>query len=203
MKLTAVVALVMLWLSIPSFGQDKTSCRAFFQVVRADTQTPEGLRPGMDEAQKKWWENKGQKEYPELCLNGSVSNADKPRYLLIWSKSGLIEKTAVAPGEVYGQTASAIQSAAPKEWVYRPRWDEASISIVSVSYEGDIDLPAVHIAAGDRAYGWFWPDSPKVLEVALKYLAQEEQPESKHPAAAAQQPFPPSSVTQRQQRGQQ
>ncbi|MGA3294437.1 MAG: hypothetical protein ABSE45_10705 [Candidatus Acidiferrales bacterium] len=173
MKPTVVVALVMLGLSIPAFGQDKTSCKAFFQVVRADTQTPEGLHTGMDGAQQKWWENEGQKEYPGLCLNGSVSTGDKPRYLVILSKSGSIDGAAVAPGEVYGQTARVIQSAAPKEWIYRPRWNMASISVLYVSYDGNLDQPPVHMQAGDRSYGWFRPNSTKVLKVAVKYLSQE------------------------------
>ncbi|MGA2511536.1 MAG: hypothetical protein ABSG27_15055 [Candidatus Acidiferrales bacterium] len=172
MKNTAVVALLMLGLSIPAFGQDKTSCKAFFQVVRVGTQTPENLRTGMNEAQKRWWENEGQKEYPGLCLDGSVSTGDKPRYLVILSKSGSIDKAAVAPGEVYGQTASVIQSTAPKEWIYQPRWNMAPISILYVSYDGNLDQPPVHIAAGDRT-GWFWPSSTKVLKVAVKYLSQE------------------------------
>jgi hypothetical protein len=173
MKLTAVVALLMLGLAIPAFGQDKTSCKAFFQVVRADTQTPQGLRVGMDGAQKKWWENEGQKEYPGLCLNGSVSTGDKPRYLVILSKSGSINQAAVAPGEVFGQTATNIQSLAPKEWIYKPRRNFASISILYVLYDGKIDPPPVHMQAGDRSYGWFWPNSIKVIKVAMKYLSQE------------------------------
>lgn len=173
MKLTAVVALAVLGLSMPAFGQDKTSCKAFFQVVRADTQTPEGLRVGMDGAQKKWWDNEGQKKYPGLCLNGSVSTGDKPRYLVILSKGGSFNQSAVAPDEVFGRTAADIQSAAPKEWIYKPRWNFASISILYVIYDGKIDPPPVHMQAGDRSGGWFWPNSTKVIKVAMKYLSQE------------------------------
>ena len=193
MKPAAVVALVMLGLSIPAFGQDKTSCNAFFQVLRADTQTPESLRTGMDEAQKKWWENKGQKEYPGLCFNGSVSTGDKPRYLVIWSKPGSIEQAAVAPGEVYGQTISALQSMAPKERIYRPRWDRASISIVGLSDEGNLDPAPVRMTTEDRAHG-FGMDSSKVLKAALQYLAQEEEIDGKPPVAAVQPPPPPPSA---------
>ena len=173
MKLTVVVAVVVLGLSIPAFGQDKTSCKAFFQVVRADTQTPQNLSTGMDGAQKKWWENEGQKKYPGLCLNGSVSTGDKPRYLVILSKSGSIDQSAVDPAEVFGQTTADIQNAAPKEWIYKPRWNFASISVLYVWYDGKIDPPPVHMQAGDRSVGWFWPNSTKVIKVAMKYLSQE------------------------------
>jgi hypothetical protein len=30
------------------------------------------------------------------------------------------------------------------------------------------------MAAGDRTWGWFWPNSTRVLKVAVKYLSQEE-----------------------------
>jgi hypothetical protein len=174
MKRTFFLTLLALVSSIPAFGQKATPCKAFFQVLRADTQSPEHLRTGMSGSQKSWWENEGQKEYPGLCLDGSVSAGDKPRYLVILSKSGSIDGTALAPGEVYGQTASAIQATAPKEWIYEPRWDMASIWVVSVSYDGSLDQPPVHMAAGDRTWGWFRPNSTKVLKVAVKYLSQEE-----------------------------
>jgi hypothetical protein len=180
MKLTAVIALVMLGLSIPAIGQDNATCSAFFQVVRANTETPESLRTGMDGAQKKWWENKGQKEYSGLCLNGSVSTGDKPRYLVIWSKPGSIEKGAVAPGEVYGQTTSALQGTAPQERIYGPRWNRAALSIVALSPEGTLDPAPVRMAAEDRAH-WFWKDSSRVLDVALQYLAQEKEFDSQQP----------------------
>jgi hypothetical protein len=193
MKLSAVVALVILGLSIQGFGQDKTSCKAFFQVLRADTETPENLRTGMDEAQKTWWENTGQKEYPGLCFNGSVSTGDKPRYLVIWSKPGSIEPAAVAPSEVYGQTLSALQSTAAKERIYRPLRSRASICIVSVSDEGILDLAPVRMTAEDRSH-WFWmhsTDTSKVLDLALKYLAQEDEMDSTQPVAGGQPPPPP------------
>jgi hypothetical protein len=194
MKLTALVTLMMLGLSIPAAGQNKTSCKAFFQVVRADAQTPENFRTGMDKAQKKWWENGGQKKYPGLCLDGSVTTADKPRYLVIWSKPGSIERAAVAPGEVYGQTASAIQATAPQESIYRPNWNTASISIVSVSYQGNLVLPPVHMIAGGRAGEWFPRGSPRVLKVALQYLSTYEDLDSKQPVAAVPPPPTPSTA---------
>jgi hypothetical protein len=176
MKPAVVVALLLFGLTVPASAQDKTSCKLFFQVLRADAQTPEHLRLGMDGAQKRWWENECQKKYPGLCLDGSVTAGDKPRYVVILSKSGSVDDTAIAPGDVYGQTASVIQNTAPKEWIYRPRWDMGSISIVSVSWDGTLDEPPVHFQAGDRGGGWFWPDSPKVLKVAVRYLSQERPP---------------------------
>jgi hypothetical protein len=135
-KRSYVAALLMLACAIPAFGQDKTFCKAFFQVLRADTESPEHLRAGMSGSEKRWWENEGQKRYPGLCLDGSVSSGDKPRYVVIISPSGSLGDSAVTPDEVYGLPASAIQSTAPKEWIYEPRWDMASISILTVSYDG-------------------------------------------------------------------
>jgi hypothetical protein len=148
----------------------------------------------MDKVQEKWWENIGQKKYPRICLNGSVSIGDKPRYLVVWSKSGSIEQGAVAPGEVYGQTLSAIQSTAPKERIYRPSWSRASISIAGFSIDGNLDLAPVRMTAGDRDH-WFWMDSSKVLKVALQYLAQEEEMDSTPPAAAVQPPAARPTLT--------
>jgi hypothetical protein len=173
MRLTASLGLAILALSIPALGQDQTSCKAFFQVVRADTLTPEDLRVGMDGAQKRWWDSEGQKKYPGLCLNGSVSTGDKPRYLVVLSKSGAIDHSAVTPSEIFGQSPADIRGAASKEWIYKPRWNFASISILYVLYDGKIDPPPVHMQAGDRSWGWFWPNSTKVVRVAMKYLSQE------------------------------
>jgi hypothetical protein len=155
MKRMLVVGALMFGLSMPAFGQDKISCKIFFQVLRADTRTPERLHLGMDGAQNRWWENQGQKMYPGLCLDGTVTAADKARYLVILSKSASIDETAVAPGDAYGQTIDVIQSTAPTEWIYRSRWDMASISIVSVSYDGTLDRPPVHMQEGARSGGWF------------------------------------------------
>jgi hypothetical protein len=174
MKRTFFLILLALVLSSPALGQNGTSCKAFFQVLRADTQSPAHLRTGMSGAQKGWWENEGQKKYPGLCLDGSVSTGEKPRYLVILSQSGSIDGSAWAPGEVYGQSASALGATAPKDWIYEPRFDMASISVLSVSYDGTLDQPPVHMAAGDRTWGWFWPNSTKVLKVAVKYLSQEQ-----------------------------
>lgn len=170
MKFPVVVALVMLG-SIPALGQDQVSCRAFFQLVRTDPGSP-GLRTGMDRSEQTWWESQGQKKYPGLCWNGSVTSGDKPRYLLIWSKAKSIGPASVAPNEVYGQTTSALLATAPQEWIYQPRWNVASLTIAYVLYDGRLDIPPVHFTAGDRA-AWVFPDDRKALEAALKFLVRE------------------------------
>jgi len=170
MKFAVALALAITG-SIPAFGQDQTSCKAFFQVVRANSGSP-GLRTGMDPGEKKWWESEGQKKYPGLCLNGSVIAGDKPRYLLIWSKSKSIGPASVASNEVYGQTTTGLQATAPEAWIYQPRWNVTSITIAYVMYDGRLDIPPVHFAAGDRS-GWIFPNHRKALEAAVKYLAQE------------------------------
>jgi hypothetical protein len=170
MKLTLFVALAMLG-SIPTWGQDQASCKAFFQVLRADPGSP-GLRTGMDRSEKTWWESQGQKKYPGLCLNGSVTSGDKPRYLLIWSKSKSMGQVSVAPDEVFGQTGSALLATPPQEWIYKPRWNVASFTVAYVLYDGRLDIPPVHFTAGDRTV-WVFPDERKALEAAVRFLAQE------------------------------
>jgi len=61
MKRTFFPVLLALVLSSPTLGQNRASCKAFFQVLRADTQSPAHLRTGISGAQKSWWENEGQK----------------------------------------------------------------------------------------------------------------------------------------------
>jgi len=170
MKVTIVVALAML-ASIPAFGQDQASCKAYFQVVRADAGSP-GLRAGMSDSDKNWWNNEGQKKYPGLCLDGSVTAGDKPRYLLIWTKSKSIGQASVAPNEVFGQTTSALDATAPKEWIYQPRWNVTGITIAYILYDGRMDQPPVHFVAFDRS-GWVFPHNRRALENAVKFLAQE------------------------------
>lgn len=174
MRLIAAIALAML-LSIPAYAQGAASCKAYFQVLRAESGTP-GLSVGMDSRQKSWWDGVGQKKYAGLCLDGSVTRVDKPRYLVIWSKSKSIGQATLQANEVYGQTASFLQTTAPKAWIYQPRWNMASVSIVSVLYNAKTQTPPVYLSAGDRAIGIFWPDSPKVLEVAVKFIAQDWEP---------------------------
>lgn len=170
MKLFLVVALTTLG-AMSVFAQDQAPCKAFFQVLRADSGTP-GLRTGLDPAQKKWWENKGQKKYPGLCLNGSVMSGDKPRYLVIWSKSNSIGQASLPPNEVYGQMASALQATAPTSRIYQPRWDLASVTIVNVLSDGSLLLPPVYYEADQHSWVLL-PNSPKVLDAALKYLSYE------------------------------
>ena len=173
MKTFVLVALSMLG-SIPAVAQDRASCMAFFQVLRADAKTP-GLRVGMDSGQKRWWESKGQKKYPGLCLDGSVMSADKPRFLVIWSKSKSVGQSSVPSNEVYGQTSGALQATpptAPNTRIYQPRWDKASVTVVNVSYDGSLMLPPVYFEADQHIWILF-PNSRKVLEAAVKYLSQE------------------------------
>lgn len=158
--------------TVAAFAQDQAACKAYFQVLRAQSGTP-GLRIGMDSGQKRWWENTGRKKYPDLCLNGSVNSGDKPRYLVIWSKSKSIGRSTVAPNEVYAERSNALQRTAPKEWIYQPRWNIASLTILNVSYDGRLELPPVYLAPGNLTLKVLWPNSVKVLEAAVKYLEQE------------------------------
>lgn len=170
MKIAAVCALVLLGCT-SSFAQDQSSCKAFFQVVRAQAGSP-GLRVGMSDGQKKWWDDDGAKKYPGLCLNGSVTESDKPRYLVILSKSKSIGSGTVSSSDVYGQPASALQGTAPTEWIYQPRWNVASVTIAYITYDGLVEIPPVHFAPSDRD-AWLFPDNRKVLETAVKFLVQE------------------------------
>jgi hypothetical protein len=170
-KLFAVVALAMFG-TIPALAQGQAACKAFFQVLRADEGTP-GLLTGLDPTQKRWWEREGgQKKYPGLCLNGSVMSGDKPRYLVIWSKSKSIGRASLPPNEVYGQTASALRATAPTARIYQPRWDLASVTIVNVLSDGSLLLPPVYYEADQHSWVLL-PDSSKVLDAALQYLSQE------------------------------
>ena len=171
MKGLFVTALVLL-ASIPALAQDQSSCKAFFQVLQAEAGSP-GLRPGLNPAQKRWWEDKGQKKYPGLCLNGAVTSADKPRYLVIWSKSKKVGSATLAPGDAYGQTGSALQATAPMTKIYTSRWDQAAVTIINVQYDGSLMLPPVYYETDDHA--WILrPDSVRVLRDAVKYLSQEQ-----------------------------
>jgi hypothetical protein len=176
MKLFVIVALAMLG-AIPVFAQDQASCKAFFQVLRADAGTP-GLRAGLDPRQKNWWDGNGQKKYPGLCLSGSVTSGDKPRYLVIWSNSNSIGEASLAPNEVFGVTASALRTTAPSARIYQPRWDKSSVTIVNVLYDGTLLLPPVYFQTDDGGpldlpYVFRLHDSLRVLDAALKYLSQE------------------------------
>ena len=177
-----VLAVAAMLVSLPALAQDQqASCKAYFQVLRAEAGSP-GLRVGMDSGQKRWWDDIGQKKYPGLCLNGSITSGDKPRYLVIWSKSKTIGQASLPSGEVYGQTGSALQTTAPAMRIYQPRWDLASVTIVNVLYDNSLLLPPVYFEADDRLIGALTgagpvtalhPGSRRVLEAAVKYLAQE------------------------------
>ncbi len=181
MKYAVIVSLAML-ASIPAVAQDQASCKAYFQVLWTEAGAP-GLHLGMDSGQKRWWKDTGRKKYSGLCLNGAVTSADKPRYLVIWSKTrsfGVFTvnsaggQSSVAPDEVYGEKPSAVQGTAPTEYIYQPRWKIASVTILNVAYDGSLELPPVYLAPGNLKLGVLWSDGAKVLEAAVKYLSQEE-----------------------------
>lgn len=115
---------------------------------------------------------RARKKYPGLCLNGSVMSADKPRFLVIWSKSKTIGQSSVPANEIYGQAPSALQATAPATAIYQPRWDQASVTVVNVLYDGSLMLPPVYFET-DQHVWIFVPNSRKVLEEAVKYLSQE------------------------------
>lgn len=178
-KLSMLAVLAALW-SLPAMAQDQPSCKAYFQVLRAEAGMP-GLRSGLDPVQKKWWDGH-QKKYPGLCLSGAVMSGDKPRYLVIWSHSITIGQTNPPPADVYGQTVAALQATAPMTKIYQKRWDLAAVTIINVEYDGSMLLPPIYFEADDRWSGAltgagplnsFHRGSTKVLKAALDYLAQE------------------------------
>lgn len=170
MKFT-IAFVVALLASIPAFAQEQASCKAYFQVLRAHEGSP-GLTVGLTDGEKRWWEHEGQKKYPGLCLDGSVTSADKPRYLLIWSKSKSTGQASVPPNEVFGQSTNTLLATAPKEWIYQPRWNVASVTIAYVLYNGSLDVPPVHFGSFDRDV-YFFTDNGRVLRDAVKFLSQE------------------------------
>ena len=179
MKLILLAAVTML-ATIPTLAQDQArnlaqdqaSCKAYFQVLQGEAGTP-GLRAGLDSAQKKWWEDKGRKQYPGLCLSGSVTSADKPRYLVIWMKSKTIGPSSIPPNDAYGQPGSALQAMAPATKIYQSRWDQAAVTVVNVQNDGSLMLPPIYFEAHDHTWILF-PSSRKALEEAVKYLSQEQ-----------------------------
>lgn len=179
MKLSIFVAVAAL-AALPALAQDQTACKGYFQVLRADKDMP-GLVSGLDAAQKKWW-NSHQKKYPGLCLNGAVTSGDKPRYLVIWSKSVTVGQTSQGPADVYGQMATALAATAPTTKIYQKRWDLASITVINVEGDGSLLLPPVYFEADDRWTGALTgagpinslhPGSAKVLKAAVNYLYKE------------------------------
>jgi len=178
MKNDAVLAFVLL-ASVPGFAQTKPACQAYFQVVQMDRRIPGGMVTGMNAEQKKWWEEKGQKKYPELCWNGSIVTADKPRYLLVWSSERPggpvpIPRGAAAEqptgADTYGQSASAIKGAAATNSPLLQR----TILIVNVSFPEE---PPIELT---KDWWFFRSHSQRVLEQALRFLT-------------AAPPYPPSA----------
>src|SRR5579863_248338 len=170
MKVFVLLAVAMS-AGFPALAQDQSSCKAYFQVLRGESGTP-GLRVGMDSGQKRWWESTGQKKYPGLCLNGAEMSGDKPRYLVIWSKAKTIGQTSPEPKDVYGQSASSLQATAPSTKIYQSRWDQAAVTVINVTGDSNLMLPPVYFET-DQHVWILVPSSRKVLEGALKYLAQE------------------------------
>jgi hypothetical protein len=171
MRVFVLVAAALLG-SFPALAQDQSSCKAFFQVLRAGAGMP-GLHTGLDASQKRWWDDKGQKKYPGLCLSGSVMSADKPRFLVIWSKSKTIGQATLPSNEVYGESASALQATSPAARIYQPRWDQAQVTVVNVLNDGSLMQPPVYFETEQHVWV-FVPSSRKVLESAVKYLSQEQ-----------------------------
>jgi hypothetical protein len=179
MSLPLLVALVALT-SLPALAQDQATCKGYFQVLRAGKDMP-GLVSGLDAAQKKWW-GSHQKKYPGLCLSGSVATGDKPRYLVIWSKSLTVGQTSQGPSDIYGQMAATLAATTPTTKIYQKRWDLAAVTVINVEADGGMLLPPVHFEADDRWTGAltgagpihsFHPGSAKVLQAAVDYLYQE------------------------------
>lgn len=179
MKVLLLLAVAALT-SLPALAQDQASCKGYFQVLRADKGMP-GLVSGLDAAQKKWWDSH-QKKYPGLCLSGVATSGDKPRFLVIWSKSLTVGPTSPGPADVYGQMAPTLAGTAPTTKIYQKRWDLAAVTVINVQGDGSLLLPPVYFEADDRWTGAltgagpinsFHPGSAKVLQAAVDYLYQE------------------------------
>ena len=48
------------------------------------------------------------------------------------------------------------------------------VSVVTISYDGKMEIPPVWVPVHDRTFWWPRADSRKVLENTLKYLSKEE-----------------------------
>jgi hypothetical protein len=168
-KTVALLTFVLI-ASVTVFAQTKPACQAYFQVVQMDRRIPSGIVTGMNPEQKKWWEKKGQKKYPELCWNGSILAADKPRYLLIWSsetpggpvripKDSAAEQTTGA--DAYGTTVSAMKEAASTD--SHPLL-KRTILVVDVSSPGEPPIELI------KDWWFFRSYSQRVLDEALRFL---------------------------------
>ena len=175
--LFGLLFLLAMLASTPAVAEGQTSCKAYFQVVE---QEGGNLRAGMDGAQKRWWENTGHKKYLGLCWDGSVSSNDKPRYLVIWSKSGSSDtdaklsksdgtKTTQQPASgtisnVFGQRPDGVEKTDPTAWLYKGRRNMGQVSVVTISYDGKMEIPPVWVPVHDRTFWWPRADSRKCLK---------------------------------------
>lgn len=176
----ALIPLLLLFPVLSGFAQE-SPCRAYFQVLREDGRTQGSFSEGMTPSQKKWWESKGQKKYPGLCLAGSVSAPAKPHYLVIWSGAGSGEydkpldkdpagqrSASIDSSQAYGQSAATIETTVPTAWIYKRRWNWAPAWIVSFEYDGTVQVPPVYVPT--HAYFWSPSAGQKVLDDTLKFL---------------------------------
>lgn len=180
MKYALILAVAMLpWAT--AAAQDQATCKAYFQVLWTEPGTP-GLHLGMDSGQNRWWQHTGRKKHPDLCLNGTVSSNDKPRFLVIWSKprsfaffsvNSSSEGSTVDSSQIYGQKSNALLVTAPRDYIYKSRWDVTSVTILNVAYDGTLELPPVYLAPKTLKWGVLWSDGAKVLDAAANYLVQD------------------------------
>ena len=183
MKYVLITAVAIL-ASISARAQQQVACTAYFQVLWTEPGA-QALHLGMDSGQKRWWDGKGHKKYSGLCFNGAVASNQKPRYLVIWTKAKSFgpftvnasnDAPAIPASEIFGQKPNALAATTPVEWIYEPRWDVASVTILFVSWDGGLESPPVYPAPGKLKSRVLWSDSARVLEASLKYLAQEPVP---------------------------
>jgi hypothetical protein len=172
------VLLFFLLTAVPGAAQTKPTCEAYFQVIQMDHRIPGGIKVGMNLEQKNWWDKKGQKEYPELCWNGSIDSSEKPRFLVIWSSEApggpvrVPKSTEQSTGvDLYGQSASALKDVAGTSGHPLLR---RTISIVNVSAPGE---PPIELT---KDWWFFRSYSQRVLAQALAFLT-------------AAPPYPPSA----------
>ena len=154
MKRFSLLVVLAMFASLPALAQDQAGCKAYFQILRGESGTP-GLRAGPDSAQKRWWDNYGKKKYPGLCLTGAEMSGEKPRFIVIWSKSKTIGQSSVPRNEVYGQQSATLQSTATTTRIYQPRWDKASVTVINVLIDGGTMLPPVYFETDNHSWIFF------------------------------------------------
>ena len=177
-KVFLLIASFLLFSGASGLAQTKPTCQAYFQVVQMDHRIPDGMKVGMNAEQKAWWEKKGQKQYPELCWNGSIDSAEKPRFLLIWSSEApggpvrVPKSTEQSTGaDVYGQSISAIKETAVSNGHLLLR---RTILIENISAPGEPPIELI------KDWWFFHSYSQRVLAQALAFLT-------------AAPPYPPSA----------